>query len=216
MGYDEQKPWIMRSIRFAWLEFPLAGPDEQLRRDEELLRAGDGVFRIWEAARECVVLGQAGRPDRDVHVPECRDAGVPIVKRCSGGGAVLLGPGCLSYSLVLPLDWEPKWGEIRYSLAWVMRRMSRSLDVPGLRVEGDCDLVLNHRKVSGNAQRRMQHAILHHGTLLHNFEASRPERFLKAPQREPMYRAGRGHAEFLGNLPLTADQIRERLREAWC
>jgi lipoate-protein ligase A len=62
----------------------------------------------------------------------------------------------------------------------------------------------------------MQHAILHHGTLLYNFEASRAERFLKPPQREPRYRAGRGHTEFLGNLPLTAGQIRERLREGWC
>jgi lipoate---protein ligase len=206
----------MRSFTLAWVEAPLMGPHEQLRRDEELLSTGKGVLRVWEAVQECVVLGQTGRPERDVHVSACECAGVPIMKRCSGGGAVLLGPGCLIYSLVLPLEWEPMWSEVQYSLTWVMHRMCDSLGVPGLRLEGDCDLALDLCKVSGNAQRRTQHAILHHGTLLYNFDGWRAELFLKPPQREPQYRGKRRHAEFLGNLPLSAEQIRERLREAWC
>jgi lipoate-protein ligase A len=206
----------MRSIALSWLNPAVACPGEQLLLDEELLMAGNGVLRLWETGQECVVLGHAGRPERDVHVAECNRAGIPILRRCSGGGAVLLGPGCLNYSLVLPLEWQPLWSEVRYSFDWAMSRMRRALAVPGLRREGDCDLALNGRKISGNAQRRTPRTILHHGTLLYNFDAARPERFLKPPQREPRYRAGRTHADFLGNLPLTADQIRQRLVDEWC
>jgi lipoate-protein ligase A len=97
-----------------------------------------------------------------------------------------------------------------------MSRMRHALAVPGIEFEGDSDLTMDGRKVSGNAQRRMQHAILHHGTLLYSFDAGRAERFLAPPHRQPPYRAGRTHGEFLGNLPLTAVQIEERLMKAWC
>ena len=206
----------MRPIALSWLDSALADPGEHLRLDEELLREGNGVLRIWETSHECVVLGHAGQPERDVHIAACRRSGIPVLRRCSGGGAVLLGPGCLNYSLVLPLEWESKWREVRYSLRWVMGRMRRALAVPELRCEGQCDLSLHCRKVSGNAQRRTHRAILHHGTLLYDFDAARAERFLKPPLREPRYRAGRAHRDFLGNLPLTADQIKQRLVSTWC
>lgn len=203
-------------VPLSCLDAGLADPCQSLHLDEELLAEGKGVLRIWESPRECVVLGQSGQPDRDVHLADCRGSGVPVLRRSSGGGAVLLGPGCLNYALVLPLDWNPKWRDVRYSLHWVMSRMRRALAMPELRHEGHCDLALKHRKVSGNAQRRTHRAILHHGTLLYNFDATRPERFLKSPQREPRYRAGRTHCDFLGNLPLTAEEIRRRLVEEWC
>jgi lipoate-protein ligase A len=168
---------MTRPVSLSWFDAGLADPCQNLHLDEELLAEGKGVLRLWESLHECVVLGQSGQPERDVHLAECRGSRVPILRRCSGGGAVLLGAGCLNYSLVLPLDWNPKWRDVRYSLHWVMSRMRRALDIPELRREGQCDLALNHRKVSGNAQRRTHRAILHHGTLLYNFDASRPERF---------------------------------------
>jgi lipoate---protein ligase len=201
---------------FAWINTATNDPIENLRLDEELLDQGAAVLRTWESGLDCVVIGHAGRPERDVHVEACARENIPILRRSSGGGAVLLGPGCLNYSLILPLAWQPKWRDVRYSLAWAMGRMRGALALPELRCVGDCDLAIGSRKVSGNAQRRTQHAILHHGTLLYDFDAARSERFLKPPQREPAYRGGRSHTDFLGNLPLTAVEIRRRLVAAWC
>jgi len=201
---------------FNWLEASPAGPDENLRLDEELLQEGNGVLRVWESAGECVVLGQSGRAERDIRLNECRSAGVPVLRRCSGGGAVLLGPGCLNYALVMPVSWHRECRDVRYSMAWIMSRMRRALAVPEVRCEGQSDLALNGRKVSGNAQRRTQSAILHHGTLLYAFDGTRPEIYLRRPVREPSYRGGRTHREFLGNLPLSSREIQHRLREAWC
>jgi lipoate---protein ligase len=206
----------MRRVTLSLIDVCAANPCDNLRFDEELLAAGDGVLRFWESPQECVVLGRSGRCERDVDLAACRAAAIPVLRRCSGGGAVLLGPGCLNYALVLPLEWNSAWRDVRYSLHWAMNRIRRALGIAGLRNEGDCDLALHTRKVSGNAQRRTRSAILHHGTILYDFDAARAERFLRLPQRQPQYRAGRSHREFLGNVPLNAAEIRHRMVESWC
>lgn len=184
---------------------------ECLRFEEELLRRGEAVLWMWESRAECVVLGQSGRAERDAYVDRCEAEGVSIVRRCSGGGAVLLGPGCLVYSLVLPFEWWPELRDVRHSKRWVMDRVRRALAVDGLRVEGISDLALDGRKVSGNAQRRSSAAVLHHGTVLYGFDVSRVGGYLKMPEKQPEYRAGRGHEEFLTNLPLGVEEIRRGL-----
>ncbi|OYW18312.1 MAG: hypothetical protein B7Z55_10850 [Planctomycetales bacterium 12-60-4] len=82
-------------------------PEENLAVDEDLLRAVDAnpqaaVLRVWEQSTTAVIVGRSNAIEREVDVAACEADGVPILKRCSGGGAVVLGPGCLCYSLVLP------------------------------------------------------------------------------------------------------------------
>jgi lipoate-protein ligase A len=76
------------------------------------------------------------------------------------------------------------------------------------------DLVFRGRKVSGSAQRRGRRAILHHGTILYDFDASLATRYLKEPARQPPYRAGRRHSDFLGNLPLSRSAVFAALQRA--
>ena len=195
-----------------WIDLSLPDPTTNLQLDEQLLLDGTGVLRVWESASECVVMGQSGRAEREVYEP----FEVPVLRRCSGGGTVVLGPGCLNYAVVLPLEWDPRWRDVAFSLRWVMERMRTALALPGLRLAGQCDLALHGRKVSGNAQRRTQRALLHHGTLLYDFDLSRVERLLQLPARRPAYRGGRGHREFLANLPLGSLELKQRLKAAWC
>ena len=195
-----------------WMDVSLPEPAANLQLDEQLLMDGAGVFRVWESPGECVVLGQSGHAEREVYV----SSGVPVLRRCSGGGAVVLGPGCLSYSVILPFQLDPRWRDVAFSFLWVMQKLQTALALPGLRMAGHCDLALHGRKVSGNAQRRGRHAFLHHGTLLYDFDVSRVDRLLRMPLRRPAYRADRTHSEFLTNLPLSALDLKQRLAEAWC
>jgi lipoate-protein ligase A len=95
----------------------------------------------------------------------------------------------------------------------ILGRLIDALAVPGLTIRGISDLAMGERKVSGNSQRRSSRALLHHGTLLYAFEAATVERYLMEPYRQPDYRSGRCHADFLGNLPLPAGEIRDRLHQ---
>src|SRR5262245_44929423 len=91
-----------------YFDFTCPSPVENLACDEALLdlceRGGEGeILRFWEPQTPLVVLGYANQAAREVNLEACRAAGTPVLRRCSGGGTVLQGPGCVNYSLVLEI-----------------------------------------------------------------------------------------------------------------
>ena len=205
-----------------WLDLTLPAAADNLALDEALLleaEAGRGgeVLRLWEWPHHAVVLGSGCRLADDVDEAACRADGVPLLRRASGGGTVLLGPGCLCYSLVLAYDRSPALREIPFSYAYILGRVREALHdlLPGIEQAGTSDLMAGGRKFSGNSQQRKRGHLLHHGTLLYDFDLAAVGRYLRLPARRPEYRGRREHAEFLRNLPAGADDLKRRLRDAW-
>jgi lipoate-protein ligase A len=206
-------------MRYLGLTLPT--PAENLALDEALLLAaeagGDEILRVWEWPQLAVVLGSGCKIADDVDTQACAKDGVPILRRSSGGGTVLLGRGCLLFSLVLDSEKALPLRDLRRSYAYILSRVTRALlpEAAGAEVCGVSDLAIGGRKFSGNAQQRKQRFILHHGSLLYAFDTAVLARYLLPPPRQPEYRAGRPHTEFLINLPLTAEEMTSRLRQAW-
>ncbi len=190
--------------------------DEALLLEAEAGRAGD-VLRVWAWPTPVVVLGSGGVLADDVDEAACRADGVPILRRSSGGGTVLWGAGSLLYSLVLAYDRDPALTDLHGSYAYILSRVGEAVGgaAAGVRLAGVCDLALGDRKFSGNAQQRKRHHLLHHGTLLFAFDTAHVGRYLKPPPRQPEYRARRGHADFLCNVPFDATELKRRLRATW-
>jgi lipoate-protein ligase A len=191
-----------------------------IAEDHALLHAvetgtSEHLVRYWHVLRPAVVIGRHGVVIDDVNLDACHADGVPVVRRFSGGGAVVLGPGCLNYAVALSLVSHPALADVAASFRIVLETVVAALAVPGLTVAGGTDLAIGGRKVSGNAQRRGRRAILHHGTLLFDFDPGLGTKYLKEPARRPAYRGERRHRDFLGNLPLSAKAIRARLGSAW-
>jgi len=218
-----------------YLDLTLPTPAENLACDEALLDwcdAGEGqsVLRVWEPAQHFVVVGYSNRAEREVNVAACHKLGIPILRRCSGGGTVLQGPGCLNYSMVLRIDSNPALQSVTGTNRFVMERNraalekllsggsqsqeARSLSAQ-LSVRGHTDLAIGDRKFSGNAQRRTRQAILFHGSFLLNFNLALVSELLPMPSKQPGYRQSRSHSEFLTNLKASAAEVKEALREAW-
>jgi lipoate-protein ligase A len=208
----------MRLLDLTW---PM--PAENLACDEALLDqaeadGGPGVLRFWEPWSHFVVLGYANKVREEVNVEACRTHGVPILRRCSGGGTVLQGPGCLNYAVVLRIEDTPELRSITGANHFVMERHRRALAAlteQAVTIEGHTDLAISGRKFSGNAQRRKRHWLLFHGTFLLDFDRGRMEALLRPPPRAPQYRRDRSHAEFLTRLELPAAALKSALREAW-
>ena len=202
------------------IDLTLPSIEQNLALDEWLLTAvNDGTvspcLRLWEVDRFAVVMGSASRVDDEVDLPRCRQDGVPILRRCSGGGVVVLGSGCLAYTIVLPiLEGDRNITAFTQSL---MGRVARAFQarVPGIEVCGTSDLAVNGKKVSGNAQRWRKRAALHHGTLLYDFPLDAVGRYLQMPLKEPEYRARRNHDDFVINLELSGSELRAGLIDAW-
>jgi lipoate-protein ligase A len=195
-------------------------PEEQLGREWALFRsveagAAGNLCRCWQVTQPVVVVGRNSPIAADVRLDTCREDRVPVLRRFSGGGAVVLGPGCLNYAVVLSLVSWPELTDVSASFHFILKRIVAALGISGLSFAGKTDLVLDGRKVSGNAQRRGRRALIHHGTLLFGFDPRLATRYLKEPVRQPAYRAARRHAEFIGNLPLSGETVRARLENAW-
>jgi lipoate-protein ligase A len=206
-------------MRLLDLTLPTAA--ENLALDEALLLAaeeagGGEVLRLWELPSPAVVLGAGGSIAIDVNTAACDADGVPVLRRGSGGGTVLLGPGCLCYTLVLSYDHAPGLDQIRASNRYVLARVSHALR-PALsaNLEGTSDLAANGLKFSGNAQQRKRTHFLHHGTLLCRFDVALMAKYLNPPERQPDYRRDRTHAEFVANLPVTVAEAKELLVAEW-
>ena len=206
-----------------FLDLTLPTPAANLACDEALLEncesgSGDETLRCWEPQNYFAVLGFANRAATELNLENCRRRHVPVLRRVSGGGTVLQGPGCLNYSLVLRIDSGGPTGSISSTNRFVMERhrglLQKLLSKP-VEVQGDTDLTLGDLKFSGNAQRRRRHFLIFHGTFLLDFGMGMIEECLRSPSKEPGYRRHRSHAEFLVNLRIPAENIKAALRESW-
>jgi len=210
------------------LELSLPAPAENLAADEALLDwceagHGDETLMFWEPRQVFVVVGYANQVATEVNVAACEASGVPIFRRSSGGGTVVQLPGGLNYSLVLRITETGPTRNISSTNHFVMERNRDAIEseVRGQRsevrisVRGHTDLCLGSLKFAGNSQRRRKKFLLFHGTLLLNCDLKLISALLLLPSKQPDYRAGRPHREFVTNLNLPAEKVKAALVKAW-
>ncbi len=206
-----------------YLDLSLSTPAANLACDEALLDQcergeAEELLRIWESTVPFVVIGYSNHAPREVHLRRCQDHQIPILRRCSGGGTVVQGPGCLNYSLCLEIASRPMLGTISGTNRFIMeehRRTFARLLRGSVAVQGHTDLTVQGRKFSGNAQRRKRRFLLFHGTVLLNFDLTLIGELLPLPSKQPDYRKARDHAEFLVNVQIPPTDVKQAWRQAW-
>jgi lipoate---protein ligase len=213
------------------LELTLKTPAENLALDEALLDWAEETnsdwefLRIWESQQPMVVVGRSSRVHDEVDEATCREANVPILRRSSGGAAIVAGPGCLMYAVVLSYRLRPELKDIGRAHAYVLGRLAAALGPLVTRWGsvahvGTSDLALviqssERRKFSGNSMRAKRTHVLYHGTLMYDVDLSLVARYLRMPPRQPEYRRERSHADFLVNLPLASRKVVAAVDRAW-
>ena len=196
---------------------------ENLALDEALLESAEcsgepgEVLRIWESPSTAVVIGRSSRIDQEVNRPGCRRRGIPVFRRTSGGAAVVIGPGCLMYAVVLSYELRPHLRSIDNAHRFVLDTNVDSLRSLSENVQrqGISDLTLGDRKFSGNSLRCKRDHLLYHGTLLYDFPLEVITTCLNLPPRQPDYRDGRKHESFVTCLSASVDDCRRALISAW-
>lgn len=161
-------------------------PDEQMAIDERWARevaAGDrpATLRFWEWSSPAIVVGRFQSIPDEVHEDRARQSGFTIVRRCTGGGAMVVQPdGAITYSLYAPLwfiDGLDAADAYRICDGWLvdaLRGLGMDAGFQGLN-----DIASPRGKIGGAAQRRFpggQHghggpgAVLHHATLAYRLD----------------------------------------------
>jgi lipoate-protein ligase A len=204
---------------------------ENIALDEALLdiaeegSGADEFFRLWESPDPVIVVGRSTRISAEVDQAKCNAIGAPVLRRSSGGAAIVAGPGCLMYAVVISHKQRPELLDITRAHRFVLARVVEAIQPlaaqpESIRVAGTCDLIFDDgvaapRKFSGNSLRVKRSHFLYHGTILYDFDLSLIANCLRPPPRQPEYRARRAHGEFVMNLPASRQDLVDALIAAW-
>ena len=152
---------------------PGVDPPANLALEEALVRAipQEPVLRIWQNGA-CVVIGRGQRPHREANLAACAQAGVAVLRRASGGGAVYHDLGNLNITLAVPGWVTGLTADLAALVAGVLRRLGLAPAITGRGV------FAGPVKVSGLAGQLTRGATLAHATLLVTTPAARVGAFL--------------------------------------
>lgn len=209
------------------LDLTLPSPAENLAVDEVFLDAaengGGEMILFWEPRETFVVVGYANKVATEVNVAACEAKGIPIFRRCTGGGTVVQMRGGLNYSLILEINEAGETRNITTANQFIMEKNRAAFESEiklqnfnyKISVRGHTDLCLGDWKFAGNSQRRRKNYLLFHGTLLLNCDLKVISELLLMPSLEPDYRASRPHSDFVTNLSLPAATVKAALSKEW-
>jgi len=210
------------------LTLDLPSPAENLAADEVFLDAAEfgesgEMLLFWEPRETFVVVGYANKVATEVNVAACEAHGIPIFRRCTGGGTVVQMRGGLNYSLILKIDEAGETRNITTANQFIMERNRAAVEAEArsqkpearISVRGHTDLCVGNVKFAGNSQRRRKRFLLFHGTLLLDCDLSLISELLLMPSLQPDYRASRPHADFVTNLNLSAEKVKGALTKVW-
>jgi lipoate-protein ligase A len=142
-----------------------------------------------------VVLGKSNRVE-DLVFAECQ---IPLIRRFSGGGTVVVDESTIFISWILNKDFCAL-SDVDRLFDWTIRLYQNSH--PNTRIAKlETDYVLGDKKVGGTAQYVKKDRILHHTSFLFDYDPKKMV-LLKNPQKAPTYRNQRDHNDFLTTLSL--------------
>jgi lipoate-protein ligase A len=177
-------------------------------------------FLIWQPDKTFIILGRSNRIAEDsVHIENARKDGVEIYKRPSGGEAVILSPNTLVISVKLPLkntiNTHHYFKVINHSIIEALS----ALGIKDLGNKGISDISIGMKKILGSSIYRKQQTLFYHAVLNISEPIEHISLYLKHPKKEPDYRLGRTHDEFVTSLRLEGyefsfDELSTRLQQS--
>lgn len=187
---------------------------EQLQLEEALLRTREENFCIInQGAPRAIVMGISGDAEALIDLPKARQDSIPIIRRFSGGGTVIVDENTLFITFIMSktsLNITPfpeqilRWSESVYRDAW---------QIPQFHAREN-DYCIGAHKCGGNAQYITKTRWLHHTSFLWDYHDDNM-RYLHMPTKRPQYRQDRAHTEFLTRLKSHAPNI-DGLIERFC
>ncbi len=170
----------------------------QLKLEEALLRTSEQNWLVLNlGSSPAVVMGISGDPNKLIDLQASEKANIPVIKRFSGGGTVVVDENTLFFSLIMQKSDEFSSLSPREIMRFVEKKIAKAF--PSSFSLTETDFTLGNKKIGGNAQYIQKNRWLHHTTFLWDYLPERME-LLKHPEKKPEYRGERLHAEFLSTL----------------
>ncbi|KAL4419332.1 hypothetical protein ABPG77_006020 [Micractinium sp. CCAP 211/92] len=188
---------VVRLLRLQG--FPIL---QQLQLEEALLRATPHNWFVLNDGTPdpTVVLGVSGKPAELVHLLPAAQRGIPLIKRFTGGGTVVVDANTIFTALIMQQQSLPDVAAYPRPVMQYTEQLYNTVFAPyGPFRLRENDYCFGERKFGGNAQAITKDRWVHHTSLLWDFRDDLMA-LLKQPARQPEYRQGRDHLEFVLRL----------------
>ncbi len=142
---------------------------------------GTPILRIYGWHPPCVSIGYFQSMEEEVDLKKCQDKGIDVVRRITGGGAVL-HESELTYSFITgtyPTNIMESYNLICDPVVMCLNNLGFSAKYAPLN-----DIIVENKKVSGNAQTRKNNRLLQHGTILLDVNVDKMFSMLKVPSEK--------------------------------
>ena len=157
-------------------------------------------FYVWIPDKTYLILGRSNNIESSLIVDRLKKDRIKVFKRPSGGETVVLTPRTLVISAVIISE---EFKNTRRYFKVFNQKIIDVLEKQGinnLSHKGISDIALNNKKVLGSAIYRTKGKLFYHSVLNVSESVSTIEKYIKHPGREPDYRNGRKHSEFVTSL----------------
>ncbi|NGX40165.1 MAG: Lipoate-protein ligase LplJ [Chlamydiae bacterium] len=172
---------------------------EQLQLEEALLRLDErDICIVNEGSPPAIVMGISGQASALIDEEKLSDDPIPVIKRFSGGGTVVVDEETLFISFLCQSDSHPFAPYPEPIMRWTEEIYKEAFALPNFQLKEN-DYVIGEKKCGGNAQYLRKQRWLHHSTFLWDYKKSRMDLLLH-PKRTPKYREKRSHEEFITRL----------------
>lgn len=178
------------------------------RKEEEL-------FFLWQV-RPTVIIGRNQLLEKEVNLPYCQSHGIDVIRRKSGGGCVYADMSNVMFSYI-------NYGEnVTFTFDHYIQLVLNLLHKLGIAADtsGRNDILIEGKKVSGNAFYHISHRNIVHGTMLYDTHIENMVRSI-TPSQEKLVSKGvesvREHITFLKDYTrLTLEQFKQQAKGSLC
>jgi lipoate-protein ligase A len=180
---SEEWRLINLEVNDAYLNMAI---DEALYRLRSQGKAPN-TLRLYRWNPSAVSIGYFQILEQEVSIEDCRQSGVDIIRRMTGGGAVYHSyEGEITYSIIvdqahpkIPNDIIQSYQRLCQGLVIALQTLKLPAEFKPIN-----DIEVNGKKISGNAQTRRRGIVVQHGTLLLDTDIRTMFRLLKVPQEK--------------------------------
>ncbi|MCK5775680.1 MAG: hypothetical protein KAH25_05880 [Bacteroidales bacterium] len=170
-------------------------PDQQILDSEKELD-----FLVWQPDQMYLVLGRSNEAKKSLIAKAVDTDQVQVLKRPSGGEAVLLSPKMLVIALKYPLNKVAKPHDVFSIANDSIKNAITKLGVRNITSRGISDICIGEQKILGSAIFKKPKSVFYHAVLNISEDVSLIEQYIQHPKREPEYRKGRNHLAFVSSI----------------
>ncbi len=168
-----------------------------LAAEEYLLKNfDDDIFMLWQS-ENTVVVGKHQNMFGEINYRFVRENNIAVARRISGGGTVFHDAGNVNFTFIKTIKNQAEISFSRFTQPVVEALVK--LDIVAT-TSGRNDLLINGKKISGNAEHIYKNRVLHHGTLLYNSDLKNLGNAIKIVPGKYTSKAVQSNRSEVGNI----------------